>query len=257
MRSISALLLLLALTGCGANAETGRRQFIIVSDSQMNALGADAYGEMLASTPVSKDAALTAKITAIGKRIAAASGADFDWEFTLFDSDEVNAFCLPGGKIGVYTGILSVAETNAGLAAVLGHEVAHAVLRHGAERVSQSLALAGANYALSEALADDAQKPYIMGAIGLGAQYGVMLPYSRKHESEADLVGLKYMAAAGYDPAEAVKLWQRMAVLGGSPPEVLSTHPDPEGRAKALRDALDDVASLYRDSEKIPTQPLL
>ena len=192
----------------------------------------------------------------IGKRIAKASGASYDWEFTLIESKNVNAFCLPGGKIGVYTGILKIAKTNAGLAAIMGHEVAHATARHSNERVSQQLLFAGGVMALGTAMKDNNKKNLIMAAIGLGAQFGVLLPYSRKQESEADTIGLKYMARAGYDPREASELWIRMAGLGKSPPEWLSTHPDPKRRAAQLRDEARTVNDIYNRSQKQATLAL-
>jgi predicted Zn-dependent protease len=224
----------------------------------MNLMGKQAWSEMLQKEKVSSDAAMTEKVVAIAKRIAEASGAKFEWEFKLIESEQVNAFCLPGGKIGVYTGILKVAKTNAGLAAVLGHEVAHATAKHGAERVSQSLAAAGTMMAAGAAFKDSKYRNTIMAAMGVGTQFGVLLPYGRTQESEADSIGLRYMARAGYEPGESVTLWQRMAKQGGgSPPEILSTHPDPNRRAKELEKQLGKVAGDYASSNKQPTQDLL
>jgi predicted Zn-dependent protease len=255
--ALIGILLAAFAAACVTNTETKRRQFIVVPDSQMNAMGASTYAQMKQTEKVSKDPRLNAAITEVGRRIAQASGRDYDWEFTLFDSKDVNAWCLPGGKVGVYTGLLPVALTNAGLATVMGHEVAHAVLRHGSERVSQSLVVAGVMLTLDQALSDSKRKPYVMAALGLGAQFGVILPYSRKQETEADDVGLQYMARAGFDPAEAVELWGRMAQAGGpNPPEFLSTHPNPASRARALRAQLGSVRSLYDASSKIPTQKI-
>jgi metalloendopeptidase OMA1, mitochondrial len=190
--------------------------------------------------------------------VADASGAKFDWEFKLIESDQVNAFCLPGGKIGVYTGILKVAKANAGLAAILGHEVAHATAKHGAERVSQSLATAGTMMAAGAAFKDSKYRNVIMGAMGVGTQFGVLLPYGRTQETEADTIGLRYMARAGYEPSESVTLWERMAKQGGgAPPEFLSTHPDSKRRAKDLEKQLGKVSGDYAGSNKQPTQSLL
>jgi predicted Zn-dependent protease len=243
-------------TACVTTPETHRKQVNFVPDSQMNAMGAEAYTEMRKTEKVSTDAKLTAAVVEVGKRIALASGKNYQWEFTLFDSKEVNAFCLPGGKVGVYTGLLPIAKTNAGLAAVLGHEVAHAVLRHGAERMSQQLILTGGLIAVDAAMRNSDQRALIMGALGLGAQFGVMLPYSRKHESEADEVGLTYMAKAGYDPREAVDLWHRMAQQGARPPEILSTHPDPINRARIIERDLPNVMGYYEHSQRVPTAPI-
>ena len=251
----------LGLVGaCDKTEETGRERLAPMPDSFMNPMGLQAYDEMKTTTPISTNKALTAKVAAIAARIADATGEKLDWDFTLFDSKEVNAFCLPGGKVGVYTGIIPVAQTNAGLAAVLGHEVAHAILRHGGERASQQLALAGllfgAEVTVDSVLKDKDLKPLMLAAIGLGAQLGVVLPFSREQEAEADTVGLKYMAKAGYDPQQAVELWHRMSALGGTPPEILSDHPDSDKRATALSDEQSDVLPLYDASQKQPTVAL-
>jgi predicted Zn-dependent protease len=246
-----------ALVACVTTPVTHREQLNFVPDSQMNQMGDDAYRDMKQKVPVSSNAALTAAVTEVGKRIAQASGENYNWEFTLFQSQEINAFCLPGGKVGVYTGILPTAQSNAGLAAILGHEVAHAVLKHGAERVSQQLLVTGVLMSLEQALSTRSSRAMIMGALGLGVQFGVMLPYSRRDESEADHVGLIYMAKAGYDPHEAVSLWKRMASQEKSaPPEWLSTHPDSGRRAVALQDQLPSVMAYYDQSAKIAVASL-
>ena len=236
-----------------ATTDTGRKQLNFVPEGQMNAMGEDAYQEMLATTKISTNKNLTDAIVSIGKNIAKASGKNYDWEFTLFDSKDVNAFCLPGGKVGVYTGLVPVAKTNAAMAAVLGHEVAHAVAQHSAERVSQSLLVMGGLIAADTAMKDAKNRQTIMAALGLGAQVGILMPYGRTQESEADEIGLEYMARAGFDPREAVALWQRMGELGGSPPEILSTHPDPTNRAKALEQLMPSALKIYNASVKIPT----
>lgn len=242
---------------CATSPETDRRQFIVVPDSQMNSLGLQAFEEMLKNEPLSTDQELIRKVEEIGRRIAAASGQDFDWEFKVFENKEmVNAFCLPGGKVGVYTGIIPVSQTNAGLAAVIGHEVAHAVLKHGAERMSQSLASQVGLGLAGITLTDSKYRDAIMAALGIGVQVGIALPYSRLQEREADMLGLKYMAMAGYDPAEAVALWERMAGLeNGAPPEFLSTHPNPASRAAYLRGQLPKVMPIYQNSKRQVTRP--
>jgi predicted Zn-dependent protease len=223
----------------------------------MNILGAQSYEEVLKKEKISKDPKLNEMVNRIGKRIAKASGADFAWEFKVIDNAEtVNAFCLPGGKVAVYTGILPIAKNEAALAAVMGHEVAHATLKHGAERMSQQLATQAGLAAASLSLKNSAQRDLILGGIGLGAQFGVLLPYSRKHETEADIVGLKYLAKAGYDPKESVGLWERMAKTGGKVPEIISTHPDPARRARDLEAEIPKVMALYDKSEKQPSKPL-
>jgi predicted Zn-dependent protease len=243
-------------TACSTNTE-GRKQLVLMSSEEMNRMGEEAYAEMRSKEKISTNQALTDVVVAIGKRIAAASTVDFDWEFTLFDSEAVNAFCLPGGKIGVYTGILPIAKNNAGLAAIMGHEVAHAIAQHSNERVSQQLILVGGLTVAGIALEDNEYKDEIMGGLGLGAQFGVVLPFSRSHEAEADKIGLRYMAKAGYDPNEASKLWLRMnEASGGGPPEILSTHPDPVNRANDLASQVPEVMKYYNASVKQPTKSL-
>jgi metalloendopeptidase OMA1, mitochondrial len=247
---------------CATNSE-GRRSFNIVSDSEMNALGVDAYQEILADARAKKKLLSPQSekhkiVEAIGLRIAKASGADFKWEFNVIDEPKtVNAFCLPGGKIAVYTGILPVARTEAALAVVMGHEVAHATMRHGAERVSSQLAVAGLATAADITLQDSENRKLWMGVLALGANFGVLLPYSRGHETEADSVGLKYAATAGYDPRVAPGFWQRMGEEGGgSPIEFLSTHPDPENRSKSLERQQAEVWPLYEAAGQLPDKPL-
>ena len=241
------------LTGCQTTA-SGRRALILVPESQMLSLGAQAYTEMKSKNKRSAHARWTSLVKKIGWDIARASGKKYKWEFELFDAPKtVNAFCLPGGKVGVYTGILPIARTNAGLAAIMGHEVAHAVLRHGAERMSQQLALKGILTLGGAVFGNSKYKGLIMGSLGLGAKFGVMLPYSRKHESEADRIGLMYMAKAGYNPKEAVGLWVRMARAGKTPPELLSTHPDPIKRSKALNALIPSVMKYYNAASRKQT----
>lgn len=253
----TCLTFILVLAACVTTPVTHRRQLVIVPESQMNSMGEQAYDEMLKTEKKSKDLQLVARVTEIGKRIAAASGKSFKWEFTLFENEQVNAFCLPGGKVGIFTGILATAQTNAGLAAVLGHEVAHAVAHHGAERVSQGLLVAGVLIGADQAMKDSKYRQIVLAGLGLGANVGVVLPYSRWQESEADTIGLQYMAKAGYDPKEAVGIWERMAKLGGSPPEIVSTHPDPKRRARELEAQLAKVQPLFEQSDKVPTAALL
>lgn len=255
--AIVSIVLMVIAVACVTNRETKRKQFIVVSEAQMNAMGASSYAELRKKEKIAANRSWTEAMLDIGQRIAKASGQEYQWEFTLFDSPDVNAWCLPGGKVGVYTGIVPVAATNAGLAAVMGHEIAHAVLRHGAERVSQSLVVSGVMLTLDQALQNDQRKPFILAALGLGTNYGVILPFSRKQEAEADAVGLEYMAKAGFDPSEAVTLWQRMAQASGQRlPEFLSTHPDSLNRSRALAGQLAKVRPLYDASSKVTTKKL-
>ncbi len=235
---------------CVTSPETGRSQLSLVPDSQMNAMGEEAYNEVLSTAKISRNSQLNSEIARMGRRIAEASGVNYSWEFNVIDEPQtVNAFCLPGGKVAVYTGIIPVAKNNAALAAVMGHEVAHAVLRHSAERMSQQMVMQLGLTAASLSFSDSQYKNTIAGILGLGAQFGVSLPFSRYHESEADRVGLEYMAKAGYDPREAIGLWQRMGGMGGGrPPEILSTHPDPINRAKELNKHMAKALALYQSS---------
>lgn len=229
----------------------------LLSEAQMNQMGEQNYQSIKSKTKISKDLILKEKIQRIGRRIAKASGKNYNWEFELFDEPKtVNAFCLPGGKIGVYTGIIPIAKNEAGLAAVLGHEVAHATLGHGNERVSQGLITSIGFAAMEAVLGDSQNRDVILGGLGIGAQFGILLPFSRGHESAADRVGTQYMAKAGYDPREAKDLWMRMAATGGKVPEFMSTHPDPLRRAKALEQNLSEFLPLYQVSENQPSKPL-
>ena len=211
------------LGGCATVPVTGRSQISLVSESEMAALGEQSYREFLGGVTLSRDAARTEFVSRVGGHIArsaerfmrengmADAAAGYRWEFALVENDTtVNAFCMPGGKIAVYTGILPVARDGAGLAAVLGHEVAHAIANHGGERMSQLLLAQLGGMALSRAIREKPQETQdlLMTAYGIGANVGVLLPYSRQHESEADRIGLIVMAQAGYDPAAAIAFWQ-------------------------------------------------
>ena len=252
--AVSACLLASVASGCVSNA-TGRRQLLLISSAQEMKLGSQSFDEIRAKETICKDASSKAAIVAIGQRIAAVSPQPkWAWTFELFDAPTtLNAFALPGGKVGIYSGLLPAAANAAGLAAVMGHEVAHAILRHGAERVSQGLVVQAGVDAAGVAFENSAHRSTIMASLGLGAQLGVVLPYSRDMESEADQVGLLYMAKAGYDPAEAVAFWERFRKATGasSTPALLSTHPATDARIAALRSALPAAQKLYAASQKL------
>jgi predicted Zn-dependent protease len=225
------------------------------SADYMNALGAEAYIEETGKYKEVRGTPQAEMVRRAGERIARASGKDYQWEFKLLDApDVVNAFCLPGGKIAVYTGILPVTQNEDGLAVVLGHEVAHATEEHGNKRMSQGLlleiGLVGVAAGLEFSKLKDDDKALILAGLGIGASLGVVLPYSREHESEADIVGLRYAIRAGYDPHEAPRLWERMARLGSSGPEFLSTHPDPLRRAQELRAAIPQLLAQERGQKQ-------
>jgi len=233
------------LGACVTNPETGRRSFNVIPDATLEAMGAQAYQEVLASEPRSRDARLTVIVQRVADRIAAASGKNFQWEVNLIDNPQANAFVLPGGKIIVYTGILPICETESGLAFVMGHEVGHAVAEHGGERMTQTLLIQSGLAVADLTLGDSAQKPFIMGAVGMGAQYGVLMPFSRSHESDADHMGIRYMARAGYDPSVAPEIWRRMGRGGQQPPEFLSTHPSHETRTARLEELMNEAQEIY------------
>jgi metalloendopeptidase OMA1, mitochondrial len=239
----------LLLCGCATTPITGRSQLMLISAAEETALGAEAYRELLQKEPVTRDPRYTEPVQRIVRRLeGAANRPDLRWEVNVIEEDKtVNAFALPGGKIGVYTGIFPVAQTEAGLATIMGHELGHVIARHGAERVSQQM---GAQL-IGSALAIGFQaSPYantIMAAYGLGAQVGVLLPYSRLQEDEADTIGLVLAAKAGYDPQAAVGVWQRMAKRSGQrPPPFLSTHPTPESRVTAIKKFLPQAMAQFR-----------
>jgi predicted Zn-dependent protease len=252
MRSIGVLFLsCMLLAGCQNVPLTGRSQLQIVSEQQERRMGLASFKEILAKEKLSRDPVLNERIQRIGMRIAAATGrTDYEWEFRVIDDDKtLNAFCLPGGKVAVYTGLLPVAQDDAGIAAVIGHEVAHAIARHGGERLSQEILVAGATVATVMATQDAKKRDLYAGLLGAGAAVGFLLPYSRLHESEADRMGLIYMAKAGYDPRAAIGLWQRMAAEGKDrdrPPEFLSTHPADDTRIANLRRWLPEAQGYYR-----------
>jgi predicted Zn-dependent protease len=237
--------------------EAGRTARVSLSREQETAMGVQAYREVLSSSPVIRSGSNYELVRRCAHRLAGAtgkSGAGFNWDVSVIDSDQINAFCLPGGKIVVYTGILPIAKTEAGLAVVMGHEMAHATLRHGAERILQQQSantiLSGVNFSTMDL--DYRQRQLLMGAIGAGAQLGFLLPFSRDHESEADKVGLHYMARAGYDPNEAIPFWQRMGQASsgrGKPPEFASTHPSHETRIQRLKAELPNALKIFQSSQ--------
>ena len=246
-----------SLTGCSTVPITGRTQFTgLVSPSQETQLGLTSFEEMKKTTPVSKDAAANALVQKVGKRIAAVASPDMpnaQWEFVVFESKEVNAFCLPGGKVGIYTGILPITKDESGLATVIGHEVAHAVARHGAERMSEAMAVDFGGQILGVTLSNRDPRVQAMAGVayGLTTQVGVALPHSRAQESEADRMGLVYMARAGYDPQAAVAFWQRFADFnakngGGGTPAFLRTHPTDEKRIQELKQWLPEAKAQYK-----------
>jgi len=214
-------------------------------------MGLTAYREVLSKGKVSADSTLNAQVTRVGRRIAEATGKNYQWKFRVIEDKQANAFCLPGGKVAVYTGILPLTQDDAGLAAVLGHEVSHAIARHGGERVSQGLLVQTGLAATQVALArnDPRMVQSVTSLLGAGAAVGLLLPWSRAQESEADHLGLVYMAKAGYHPSAARDLWVRMAQAErsqGRPLEFLSTHPAPETRIRQIEGWIPEALQYYQ-----------
>jgi len=240
--------------GCSKAPVTERVQFNLIPDKLMAPLGASTYKEMLGAEALEKGSQRHNVLKKVGKRISkVAHKPDYKWRYSLIDDDKtINAWCLPGGKIAFYTGILPILENEAGMSFVMGHEVAHATAHHGSERLSQQLAVLGGLTALyvymdgNTDISDDS-KATIVGALGVGAQFGFVLPFSRKHEKEADIIGMMYMARAGYPPQESVQVWNRMAEAGGKNrvPVFLSTHPSHGQRKQNLRDWLPQAKKRY------------
>jgi len=232
------LIALLLVTGCAKTPVTNRTQFILVSNQQEMALGLSESEKIKQSSTLSSDKQLVARIRRIGDKIAKVSGRDdFQWEFNVIESDQVNAFCLPGGKVFFYTGILKIMDSDDQIAAVMGHEIAHALARHGAERMSMQMVSQAGGQILGAVLEVPAQYQGLYEqAYGLGTNVAVMLPFSRSHEHEADQIGVYLMWKAGYDPNEAVVFWKKMinASQGKSVPEFLSTHPSDQSRINEI-----------------------
>lgn len=246
----------LILAAC-QSSPTGRNQLILVSDGQMSQLGAASFAQMLEKSPPSQDKALIDYVQCLSKPLLlAASENPADWEVKVFKDNSPNAFALPGRKIGVHLGMIKLAATPEQLAAVIGHEIGHVQAKHGAERVSLGMASKTAQQVAAIAVNGTEYGPAAIAALGLGAQYGVILPYSRTHESEADYIGLKIMAKAGFEPQEAVSLWQNMGKLGGKkPPEFMSTHPASSTRIKALSANMNEAKILFEQARQAGKRP--
>ncbi len=253
--------LLLFLFSCSQVAVTGRKQLDIVPASTVNSLGAQSYKDFLSQNKLSNNAEQTRMVKTVGQKIQKAVEQyckennmskrlqGYQWEFNLVENPAVNAFCLPGGKVVVYTGLIPVAKNETGLAVVMGHEIAHAIANHGGERMSQGLLVQMGGMGLEAAMAKQPTqtKNLFLQSYNAGTQYGVLLPYSRLHETEADHIGLIFMAMAGYNPQEAVDFWQRMSAAnkGGAPPELLSTHPADATRIKNIQKFMPEAMRYY------------
>jgi predicted Zn-dependent protease len=260
-RSAAVLVLIVLLEACAKVPITGRRQMNLVNEGTLMGMATTEYQKFLSEHTVLPANDPRSKMVAdIGRRIADAAGkfladhnasdrvANFAWEFNTVEDPTVNAWCMPGGKVVVYTGILPVTQNETALAVVMGHEIAHAIARHGNERMSQGLALQLGGAGLEVAMGQNPSQTQnlLLQSFGIGSQLG-MLAYSRKHESEADKMGLVFMAMAGYDPREAPKFWERMSAGGGqAPPELLSTHPSDETRMRDLEAFMSEALKYYK-----------
>ena len=252
----------LIMVQCATVPITGRKQLLIMPESEMVQMSLTSYNDFLKENKLSTDATGTKRVKEVGQRIANAVEEylksqgmeslikDYQWEFNLVASEEVNAWCMPGGKVVVYEGILPICQNDDGLSVVMGHEIAHAIARHGNERMSQQMVVQAGSAAAAYALKDkpEATQTLLGSAIGLGANYGVMRPFSRKHELEADRLGLIFMTIAGYNPEEAIPFWNRMSSVGSGqkPPEFMSTHPSDAHRIEQIKALLPEVMKYKR-----------
>ena len=252
------------LAGCGTSRTvpiTGRKQSLLVSDSEVLSLSNQQYQQYMQKATLSTNASNTAMVQRVGKKLAAAVESflsangmsselsEYSWEFSLVQDNSANAFCMPGGKIVVYEGLLPITQNEASLAIVLGHEIAHAVAKHSAERLSKQMKAQYGSQILGAVLSGSSTSTQSIAqtVFGLGANYGVMMPFSRKQESEADRLGLIFAAMAGYDPSVATSFWQRMSAQGSSTPEFLSDHPSDETRISNINGWLPEARSYYKN----------
>jgi predicted Zn-dependent protease len=260
-KKASLLIMVLVLTSCSSVLMTGRKQLNLVTDAQVLAMSDTSYQTFMSTAVISSKTVENARVARVGGKIVTAVEtylkeqglseklAGYSWSFKLVKDTSVNAFCMPGGKIVVYEGILPVTLTDAGLAVVLGHEIAHAVAKHANERISQQMAASYTASALSAILQNKSQttQTIALTVFGLGAEYGVTLPYSRKMEYEADRLGLIFMAMAGYDPQEAISFWTRMSSSSsGVIPEFLSTHPSDSNRIANMNKIMKEALTFYK-----------
>jgi predicted Zn-dependent protease len=252
--------LILLMAGCASAPYTGRRQLLFTSEGSETRMGYQAFQQIQRHYQVSRDPDTNALVTKVGRRIAeAAQRPDYRWEFVVLEGKEANAFCLPGGKVGVFTGILKYTRDEAGMATVISHEVAHALARHAGERLSQSMLAQAGGLGLGAALGGvgSLAGSAIMQGYSLGTQLGILLPYSRSQETEADHIGVILMAKAGYDPDQALEFWRRMMTdeKGSKLPQFMSTHPSDASRLKELEAFLPEARQYYVPAPEAQSQP--
>lgn len=255
--SVAALL----VAAC-ATSPTGRKQLILFGDGEVAQMGLSSFEQLKKEEKISTDKKLTRYVQCVADAVVRDIPATYktsiaDWQVVLFESDDVNAFALPGGRIGVYTGLFKAAKNQDQLAAVIGHEISHVLARHSNERLSQSQLANVGMAAADTALGDSTARAPAMAALGLGAQVGILLPYGRVQESEADVLGLQLMASAGFKPEQAIALWQNMAAVtkGKAQPEFLSTHPSDQSRIQELQDQLAVVEPFYNKARELGRKP--
>jgi len=255
MRAVLLLLIALLLAGC-EKTPTGRSQLTLVPEPLMTDMGRDSFAQMRRQLPVANDPGVNALVQCVAREVIEAARAEYPrvdwpdaWEVVVFAEPSPNAFALPGGRIGVHSGLLRVAETPAQLAAVIGHEIGHVLADHGNERLTQQLGIKAVLLLVGLFSDGDVAGETLRQALGIGAQLGIALPFSRTHEEEADLMGLAIMARAGFDPRESVALWRNMAAVGsGQPPEFLSTHPTHASRIARLEAAMPAAENRFRQA---------
>jgi len=247
------LILLPLLAACATNPLTGRSQFIVMPDAQLNQMGLEAFHQIKSQKPVSQSKEYNLFVRCIADAITQQTGGQ--WEVVVFKDKTLNAFALPGNKIGIHTGMVKLVDNQDQLAAVIGHEIGHVLSRHSNERASQQMAVSQGMGVLQHTVLG--QDPTVLGLLGLGAQFGILMPYSRTQESEADVIGLELMAKAGFDPRQSVALWQKMeqASRGREPVEFMSTHPSHSTRIQELQQRMPQAMNLYKQAQAAGKRP--
>jgi len=264
MKKIKYLFAGVLFTACTTVPLTNRTQLAIIPSSEMLSLSTSNYSQVLSQSTLSSNASYRQSVSRVGQRIAQAVETyltqigrqslldGYQWEFNVIESEEMNAWCMPGGKIAFYEGIMPICQDDNGIAVVMAHEIAHAVAKHSNERMTQQLGLQMGGMALSQALSEQKEmtQNIAMAAFGVGSQLGITLPFSRSHETEADELGLYFMAMAGYNPTEAPKFWERMMAAGSSDvPEFLSTHPNPANRIQHMNEIMPKALEFYQNEK--------
>ena len=258
MKRALILLCLTTLLAACATSPTGRRQLLLFPDSEMSTMGATAFDEMKKKTPVNRSGQVNQYVTCVADAITRTlpEGQRTGWEVVVFEEDSANAFAVPGQKIGVHTGLLKVAKNQDQLAAVIGHEIGHVMAKHSAERMSMQFVSESSQQLVGAIIGQGAGQQAVMAALGLGSQYGVLMPYGRLQESESDNIGVQLMSQAGFDPRASIQLWRNMAADSqGQPPEFLSTHPSHDTRISDLQALMPEMDAIYRQARSAGFRP--